>query len=547
MELSDANLVAESLTGNREAFAQIVARYQTLVCSLAYSGTGDMSQSEDLAQETFVAAWKQLGNLREPHKLRSWLCRIARNLACDALSKQGREPSHQAETLEGISESHSPEPLPTEQAISNEELAILWRSLERIPVIYREPLILFYREHQSIEAVAESLELSEDAVKQRLSRGRRLLHEQVLAFVEGALEQTNPGRVFTLSVLAALPALTISAKAATLGAVAAKGSAAAKTAGALGLFGALLNPAIAFSGLYANYRMSLDEVDSDEERRLIKSVFGKSLGITLILSAMLAAPLFWMCRNSHDSSLFWSLLVNQSIVVYFLTILAFVIGTLRARRRHLAGILTSQYAGKFPPSAYEYRSRLSLFGLPLIHVRIGDRFDVLRGPVKAWIAIGSSHAIGVLFAAAGIAIAPVSFGGVAIGFLSFGALGLGMCSLGAFSLGIWAYGGLAIGWQAFGGCAIAWNAAMGGVVVAHDFALGGIAHAAQANNEIAREYIQPTQRNVEPFLFFRYAQILSKHGMWLMLGWVLPLAVQSLITGRARRLREKGNQRYATQ
>jgi DNA-directed RNA polymerase specialized sigma24 family protein len=73
IETSDANLVTESLTGNREAFGQIVARYQTLVCSLAYSGTGSLSQSEDLAQETFVAAWKQLGNLREPHKLRSWL------------------------------------------------------------------------------------------------------------------------------------------------------------------------------------------------------------------------------------------------------------------------------------------------------------------------------------------------------------------------------------------------------------------------------------------------------------------------------------------
>ena len=51
-ETSDANLVAESLTGNRDAFGQIVARYQNLVCSLAYSATGSLNQSEDLAQET---------------------------------------------------------------------------------------------------------------------------------------------------------------------------------------------------------------------------------------------------------------------------------------------------------------------------------------------------------------------------------------------------------------------------------------------------------------------------------------------------------------
>ena len=56
------------------------------------------------------------------------------------------------------------------QAISREEEAILWRSLERIPKNYREPLILFYREHESVERVAQVLELSEDAVRQRLSR-----------------------------------------------------------------------------------------------------------------------------------------------------------------------------------------------------------------------------------------------------------------------------------------------------------------------------------------------------------------------------------------
>src|SRR5437868_4829494 len=54
MEPDDAQLVAQSLAGDREAFAGIVARYQSLVCSLAYSATGNFSRSEDLAQETFL-------------------------------------------------------------------------------------------------------------------------------------------------------------------------------------------------------------------------------------------------------------------------------------------------------------------------------------------------------------------------------------------------------------------------------------------------------------------------------------------------------------
>ena len=57
---SDAQLVEGSLMGDRAAFARIVKRYQSLVCSITYNATGSLSLSEDLAQETFLAAWKQL-------------------------------------------------------------------------------------------------------------------------------------------------------------------------------------------------------------------------------------------------------------------------------------------------------------------------------------------------------------------------------------------------------------------------------------------------------------------------------------------------------
>src|SRR5438067_11060368 len=212
MDFSDSELVTQSLPGDRDAFGSIVARYQSLLCSLAYRATGSLSQSEDLAQETFVTAWKQLADLREPEKLRSWLCRISRNLTYDALRRQGREPIHKAESLEEIRESPGPEPLPSDYTISREEEAILWRSIERIPESYRQPLVLYYREHQSVENVAAALDLSEDAVKQRLSRGRKLLHEQVVAFVEGALERTSPGdnRCFTASSLKSRAAATFS-------------------------------------------------------------------------------------------------------------------------------------------------------------------------------------------------------------------------------------------------------------------------------------------------------------------------------------------------
>ena len=463
---NDSALVSESLSGNRDAFGQIVSRYQSLICSLAYSATGSLSQSEDLAQDTFVTAWKQLRDLREPEKLRAWLCGIARNLIHNSLRKQGREPSHRAEPLEETSAGPSPEPLPVETTISKEEAAILWRSLERIPETYREPLILFYREHQSIETVAANLELTEDAVKQRLSRGRKLLQEQFIAFVEGALAQTNPGQAFTLSVLSALPALSLSAKATTLGVAAAKGTAAAKGAGIMGVLGAIFSPLLAIFGNYANYRMALDEARTDQERTHIKRLFRNALFIALGLSATLAPPLYFSLGGVGTVPLLFAL----TIVIYFFTIAISIFATLRPRRRYLATVLAEQYGGNFPKAAFEYRSRWSLLGLPLIHIRTGDRFDVLRGPVTGWIAIGSSHAVGVIFASAGLAIAPISFGGIAIGILPFGAMTLGLSRSGPSSVGVWAYGGLAFGWQVFCGCGFAWHAASGGLVVARDFA-----------------------------------------------------------------------------
>jgi RNA polymerase sigma factor (sigma-70 family) len=517
---NDAELVGGTLAGNRDAFGQIVARYQSLICSLAYSATGSLGQSEDLAQETFITAWKHLGHLRERHKLRAWLCGIARNRINNFLRREGREPIRSAEPLENVSESHSPEPLPTEQTISNEEQAILWRSLERIPQIYREPLVLFYREHQSIEAVAEKLELTEDAVKQRLSRGRKLLHEEVLAFVEGALQRTNPSKAFTLAVVASLPALTFSAKAVTIGAAAVKGGAAAKTGGIMGLFAALSGSLIVFLPNYIAYRVTLAGAQSDEERAGIKSIFGRLGLITLGMFIPFAAVVLWLTRNQTDRSYLSGLFASSLVVLFLPTIFILSFASARRGREFYSRILAQEHAGVFPKPAWEYRSQSSLFGLPLVHIRIGDRFAILKKPVKAWIAVGNS-AVGGLFAFGGLAIAPLSIGGLSIGLLSFGGLAVGIVALGGIALGIWPlFGGLLIGWQAFDGCfAVGWNAAVGVFALAHNFALGRFVLAAQANNEIARQFIFPN-------LFFRCAEFVNRHWLWLNLFWIVPFSIQ---------------------
>jgi RNA polymerase sigma factor (sigma-70 family) len=522
---NDEELVSESLSGNRDAFGQIVSRYQSLVCSLAYSATGNLSQSEDLAQETFITAWKRLADLREPAKLRAWLCGIARNLIHNTLRRQGREPAHNAESLEEASTSHSPEPLPVDQTISREEEAILWRSIESIPEIYREPLVLFYREQQSVETVARELDLSEDAVKQRLSRGRKLLHEQVLAFVEGALQRTRPDRMFTLAVLAALPGFTLTAKAAAVGA-AVKGGAAVKTAAASGIWSAILGPFLVIFGNYLGYRMQLDMARSDLERDFIKR-FHRRLWACILGFGIAFTPIM-LCalKYSKTHPLMITALISSVTGVYLLAIIALSIWSWRARRNILADLTTSIPQAILDKPIYEYRSPIECLGWPLVHVRTGGCSSVKRSPVKAWIAIGDS-AVGGLFAFGGMAIAPISIGGLAIGLLPFGGCAVGLFAIGGLGLGIWADGGAAVGWQAYGGCALAWNAAAGGAAIARDFAVGGAAYAAQANNEIARHFIQS-------LVFFRAAEILEHYIVWMQLLWVLPMIWWWRVVRRAR-------------
>jgi len=525
---SDADLVARCLVGNSDAFGQIVSRYQSLICSLTYSATGSLGESEDLAQETFITAWKHLRHLREAPKLRAWLCGIARNRIRNFLRREGREPVRKAETIDAEHESVAHDPIPADHAISKEEASILWRSLERLPELYREPLILFYREGQSVERVANELELSEDAVKQRLSRGRKLLAEEVTAFVEGALKLSTPGKAFTLSVVAALPLMTTSAKAAVIAATAAKGSAVAKTAGLAGLFSAIASPIMILLGTYFGYRLELEGAKSARAREFVKK-FYLVLGGCIALMAIVVLLVIFFAKSLVRSypEIFIGLFISLGVTYVLVAVqLAVWVAAQQKRIRRedaadrTAGLPTASFETE---PVFEYRSRRTFLGLPLVHIRL--RAGLQRGPVKAWIALGD-WAIGGLFALGGLAIAPISFGGAAAGLITFGGASIGLLSAGGFSIGFlvvggfavgWqAYGGLAVGWRAFGGCALGWNGARGGLAIAREWASGGLAMAPHANDETAKFFFENST-------FFRVMERINPYLPLVSLISLLPL------------------------
>ena len=189
-------------------------RYQSLVCSIAYNRCGDLTLSEDLAQDAFILAWQKLSDLQDASKFKAWICTIVRNLANRSSQRSSRSIAGAAGNLDAVGDIASDVASPIERSVTAETEELVWQAMADVPENYREPLILFYREEQSVARVADALDLSEDAVKQRLSRGRKMLQQHLAAVVETTLADSKPAKAFTGAVLVGISGITAKSAAA---------------------------------------------------------------------------------------------------------------------------------------------------------------------------------------------------------------------------------------------------------------------------------------------------------------------------------------------
>jgi RNA polymerase sigma factor (sigma-70 family) len=479
---SDHELLAATRRGDREAFADLVSRHQQMVCALAYARTGSFAASEDVAQETFLAAWRRAMQAGAPENFRAWLCGTVRNLGARFHRDRGATTPLEADTADEHASA------PRDELAAREDEALVWASLEQLPETYREPLVLFYRQEQSVREVAAALEISEEAVRQRLSRGRALLQESVQARVESALRGSGPGKAFTLAVLAAVPVATSSAQAAMVGAAAAKGGSLLGTASLAAIASAMSGVLIGVFSVWLSIKHSLEEAESEAERRVIIRLSVALLAVALGFGgAMLVLVCFsrpWLPAHAG----LWGTAVTVAIFGFIGGITTLGV-RMRAAIRNIrrAERLRHGLPAEEPAKVREYRSPASFLGLPLIHVNYGGGDD--RGVARGWIAIGTV-AVSPLLAIGGVAVGGIAVGGFGVGLVSFSGMGLGGIAFCGLAAGVIAMGGLAAGYIAYGGLAWAWHVAYGGLAVAHDFAIGGAARALHANDAAAREFLQ---------------------------------------------------------
>ena len=205
---SETQQLQASLRGDAHAFGHLVSEYQSLVCAITYSATGNATQSEELAQEIFLKAWKNLSQLQDLSKFRPWLCRIARTTVKNWFRGRKRDTTGKAVPLEAAGGIFSKDPGPAETTIRREHEAMVNQALSQLPESQREALVLFYREQQSTAEVARQLDISDTAARQRISRARQTLRAKMLSVIEQTLTDTRPGTAFAVTVVAALGGLS---------------------------------------------------------------------------------------------------------------------------------------------------------------------------------------------------------------------------------------------------------------------------------------------------------------------------------------------------
>jgi RNA polymerase sigma-70 factor, ECF subfamily len=176
----DKQLISKVLDGDEESFAEIVKIYLKPIYNFLYRLVGDRDAAEDLTQETFVKAWKNLKRFDQKRNFRTWLFTIAKNTAFDWLKKKKEIPFSTFTDEEGESwiENISSDDILPDEILERKNIAEEFEQmLEKIPVHYRAILLLHYKEDFSLHEIAEILGEPYNTIKSRHQRGLGRLKE----------------------------------------------------------------------------------------------------------------------------------------------------------------------------------------------------------------------------------------------------------------------------------------------------------------------------------------------------------------------------------
>ncbi|GAB4149774.1 MAG: sigma-70 family RNA polymerase sigma factor [Planctomycetota bacterium] len=175
-DLSDEQLVDLTLGGDRNAYSVLITRYWRMVFSLAYRGCRNVTDSEDVTQEAFLAALSSLPKLKDASKFSSWLYGLTLNTTRSFLRKKARTPSL-PDTL--IEETDEDSPSTLQLMAGDERHEALVSAVESLRPIYRVVVELRYVEGLSCEDIAKRLNEPSGTIRSRLCRATEILRRKL--------------------------------------------------------------------------------------------------------------------------------------------------------------------------------------------------------------------------------------------------------------------------------------------------------------------------------------------------------------------------------
>jgi RNA polymerase sigma-70 factor (ECF subfamily) len=179
---SDEELVARSMGGDLDSFNQLVVRWERPIYALAYRVIGREEDARDVAQETFLRAFRALSGFKGQAKFSSWLYRITLNLCRDWIRRERRTPVAQApEGVDLIELAGEAEPSESvEDLVSRRELSrVVARAMAALPEEQRTAIILKEYHGLTFQEIADLLDCPLSTVKTRLYQGLTVLRKHL--------------------------------------------------------------------------------------------------------------------------------------------------------------------------------------------------------------------------------------------------------------------------------------------------------------------------------------------------------------------------------
>ena len=192
-ERDEAEMIAAILAGDRELYHSLIQPYEFSVYRMAMSFLKDEQEAEDVAQEAFLKAFRNLATFRGQSKFSTWLISITLN---EARRRLRRQSTVRMESLDDPPEGGgkvSPallrdwREIPSEALERREVRALLQKAIEELSPIYREVLVLRDIEELSVEETAGVLAISISSVKVRLHRARIMLQKELAPKLKRAI------------------------------------------------------------------------------------------------------------------------------------------------------------------------------------------------------------------------------------------------------------------------------------------------------------------------------------------------------------------------